>query len=105
MNYVEHFLIYILFSFPSCDVDENLFWLFGMNFDTKPIGWKHDKLFDGLCDASSASQSDNAAFRCDDEDNTKEEEVYQDLCAIQSSIARNREQVFIKFCRNSYFIA
>lgn len=44
--------------------------------------------------ASSASQSDNAAFRCDDEDNTKEEEVYQDLCAIQSSIARTRDQVF-----------
>lgn len=42
----------------------------------------------------SASQSDNAAFRCDDEDNTKEEEVYQDLCAIQNSIARHRDQVF-----------
>lgn len=71
-----------------------------MNFDTKSIGWKHDKLFGGLYDLwceSSASESDNAAFRCDDEDNTKEEEVYQDLCAIQSSIARNRDQVFIEF--------
>jgi len=53
-----------------------------------PTGFQH-----------SASQSDNAAFHCDDEDNTKEEEVYQDLCAIQSSIARNSNQVFIDFCR------
>lgn len=53
--------------------------------------------------ATSASQSDNAAFRCDDEDNTKEEEVYQDLCAIQSSIARTREsQVFLHFFFVSY---
>ena len=44
---------------------------------------------------SSASQSDNAAFRGDDDDNTKEEEVYQDLCAIQNSISNRREQVSI----------
>jgi hypothetical protein len=38
----------------------------------------------------SATQSDNAAFDCNDEENTKEEEVYQDLCAIQNNIARNQ---------------
>jgi hypothetical protein len=50
----------------------------------------------------SASQSDNAAFRCDDEDNIREEDVYQDLCAIQSSIARERSrepQVFDNLLR------
>lgn len=41
----------------------------------------------------SAPSADNAAFECNDEENTKEEEVYQDLCAIQNNIVRN--QVFL----------
>jgi hypothetical protein len=44
-------------------------------------------VIDGI---NSATQSDNAAFDCNDEENTKEEEVYQDLCAIQNNIARNQ---------------
>lgn len=39
--------------------------------------------------------SDNAAFNCDDEDenqfNQNEEEVYQDLIKIQSTVARNNQ--------------
>lgn len=74
---------------------------FGMNFDIAnwPKPNKNRVTLNGSHPAAvvdSVSQSDNAAFRCDDEDNTKEEEVYQDLCAIQSSIARTRDQVFIK---------
>lgn len=42
----------------------------------------------------SATQSDNAAFDCNDEENTKEEEVYQDLCAIQNNIARNQVECY-----------
>lgn len=73
----------------------NFLIIYGMKF------WYHINWHKNRCSAlrahiksASASQSDNAAFHCDDEDNTKEEEVYQDLCSIQSSIAR-RQQVFI----------
>jgi hypothetical protein len=59
-----------------------------------------------LCDSRKrTSQSDNGAFRGDDEDNTKEEEVYQDLCAIQNRISNRREQVAIyKFCYGLKFL-
>jgi hypothetical protein len=41
----------------------------------------------------SSTQSDNAAFDCNDEETTKEEEVYQDLCAIQRN--KTNLKVFI----------
>jgi hypothetical protein len=71
--------------------------IYGMNFDTAH-NWRMIKTFMGFMihkHEKSASQSDNAAFRGDDDENTKEEEVYQDLCAIQNSIASRREQVFM----------
>ncbi|XP_070493518.1 protein vav isoform X2 [Chironomus tepperi] len=49
-----------------------------------------EDIYKELQTTATATQSDNAAFDCNDEENTKEEEVYQDLCAIQNNIARNQ---------------
>lgn len=89
---VEFYFIYLFFFFFSytCDVMHFLI-IYGLILNRtqltmiKHVVWAWKK---------SASQSDNAAFRGDDDDNSKEEEVYQDLCAIQSSIASRRDQVF-----------
>jgi hypothetical protein len=51
---------------------------------------------------NSATPSDNAAFNCDDEENTKEEEVYQDLCAITNNI-NAKNQVLDSVFMNVFF--